>query len=403
MNFFRWVLLVLAAGSVSAAEYRVLLEFETEADFAGLHGVCQVQSYEQIPGYPIYRCVLVSSLDEASLMAQIDALPGAKTCEQSRTGSLVGLEAAGNVDQRAIMVLDDDPATSAPSTPSLYQQDFQYQTRARSAWYYTWGEGAEVAVLDTGVDYNHALLYWNMMPGGWDFVDEDPYPYDRRDNLDSNGNGLIDEGWGHGTHVAGVVVLTAPDAKILPIRVVDSDGEADMFDILQGMAHAMDRGVDVINLSMSIDTSSPLLNDMIERANAQRIVVVTSAGNNNTNQLNCPANIVGVMVVSSVDRYNYKSPFANFHDYVDVSAPGENVLSALPGGGYVYRSGTSMAAPMVSGQIALLIEWFDSLNADAHDVIPNILYTAENLNNSNPGYTWQLGWGLIDMMYALDP
>ena len=128
----------------------------------------------------------------------------------------------------------------------------------------TTGAGITVAVIDTGVDATHPTLAGVVTPGR-DFVDGDAIATDSANGVDENLNGVVDEAAGHGTHVAGIVHMIAPAAKIMPVRALDSDGNADTFRVAEGMIWAADHGAQVLNLSLGQPDLSTLLKQTAER------------------------------------------------------------------------------------------------------------------------------------------
>jgi subtilisin family serine protease len=191
----------------------------------------------------------------------------------------------------------------------------------------------------------------------WDYVDDDNDPTDRRDGKDNDNDGLTDEAFGHGTHVAGIVALVAPDATILPSRVLDADGRGNVFLVAQAIADVVEDGADVINLSFGTEdnTDSKLLKDAISHAQHQGIVVVASAGNNGSTARRFPASAHNVIAVAGAGAAaTGLASFSNRGTWVRVAAPSTDIVSAIPGGGYAAWSGTSMAAPFVSGEAALI-------------------------------------------------
>ena len=218
------------------------------------------------------------------------------------------------------------------------------------------GAGTTVAVLDTGVALDHPALAGRLVPG-YDYVDDDSDPSEASSGLDGNGNGVSDEAFGHGTFVAGIVALVAPEARVMPMRVLDSDGGGTVFLVAQAILDAVDDGATVINISLGTPEKlrSKLINDVIEYAMARQVHVVAAAGNAASDVYQYPANNEGVLSVTSVKMTEDSvSDFANFGDWVDVASPGDRVLGPVPGGRYAWWAGTSMAAPQVSAQLALL-------------------------------------------------
>lgn len=262
------------------------------------------------------------------------------------------------------------------------------------------GAGSVVAVLDTGVDFAHPNLESNLLSTGYDFVDDDFVPQDRRMNLDADGDGKLDENFGHGTHVAGAVLLVAPDAQVLPVRVLDSEGQGNIFILAEAIDHAVRAGAHIINLSLGIDVYSGLLEDAIERAGDEGVLVVAAAGNANSDLPRYPAGDDDVLGVASVDGSDFKSTFSNWGSWIDVSAPGEAVISAFPDNTYAAWSGTSMAAPLVAGQAALIKAVAPaSIKEDLTDVITR---TAFDIDLLNPDWQDKLGTGRIDLLASLN-
>lgn len=258
------------------------------------------------------------------------------------------------------------------------------------------GAGAVVAILDTGIDIAHELFDGRARPG-WDFVDDDPDPADERNGLDSDGDGMVDEAWGHGTHVAGIVAQVVPGAEIVGYRVLDSEGTGRVFAVAAAIFDATDRGVDVINLSFGLDheSKSKMLSDAVKHAKDHDVIVVAAAGNDGRGDKRFPAADKDVMSVGAQDRAGEQmASFANHGDWVEVAAPGVGVMSALPDGQYGSWSGSSMAAPFVTGQVALLA-------AIAPDAQPKKLVNAIRKSSRKPGMGYKIKHGLIDIMGSI--
>lgn len=217
------------------------------------------------------------------------------------------------------------------------------------------GAGIIVAVLDTGVDLDHPLLVDQLLPG-YDFVERDSWPEDVPNGQDEDEDALVDEAIGHGTHVAGIIAEMAPNSKILPLRVLNSDGGGTLFDIIDALVYAVDHDATVINLSMSVVEHSPLLEAAIRYA-VQHDVVVVAAAAGDENGLTYPAAYADVLAVGASNLCDYATQFSEpVAELVDLFAPGELIYSAYFNGNYAWWSGASMAAPFVSGEAALLAE-----------------------------------------------
>ncbi len=262
------------------------------------------------------------------------------------------------------------------------------------------GAGATIAVLDTGAQLDHPKLQYSFQGvARYDFVDDDADPSERLVGLDSDGNGAVDELSGHGTHVAGIVEAVAPGAGIMPLRVLDTEGYGNVFVIAEAISFAERNGADVINMSFGAAGRSDLLQEVIHKASENGVVVVAAAGNDPTTTAHYPAAGEDVIATTSVDRFGKKSAFASYGPWVDVAAPGEGIKSAFPTSTEAYMSGTSMAAPFVAGQAALIHAVNPLLTSEGiRDVISR---TARPLNDGNPNYAGLLGAGSADIGASL--
>ena len=260
------------------------------------------------------------------------------------------------------------------------------------------GHGVRVAVLDTGV-VPHDFLDGRVEAGGWDFVDQDDDPTDRRNGKDDDGDGLVDEGYGHGTFVASLILAVAPDARILPFRVLDSDSTGHASTLAAAITMAADRGVDVINLSAGMPDRVKVLQDAVQSARARGVLVIASAGNTGTDDVNFPAAISNAFSVTAVDADDRLASFASYGSEVDLSAPGVALLGAFPEevfpSGTAIWSGTSFSAALVSGGFALLRELlpFDS----GEGLLNRLADTAVPTEALNPTIGSRMGEGRLDL------
>ena len=228
------------------------------------------------------------------------------------------------------------------------------------------GTGVKIAVLDTGIDASHPALK-GKVKRRLDVIDGDFDPDDVGNGIDDDGDGHIDEAVGHGTHVAGAILLAAPDATILGYRVLNSDGQGTVFGVAEAVRHAVDAGAHVINLSFGTDKKidSQVLKDAIAYAKDNGVLVVAAAGNSSSDKKRYPAADAGIVSVGAYDpTKNELAKFASHGKWVTVAAPGVNITSTVPGGGYATWSGSSMAAPFVSAQAALLLAVDPELTLD---------------------------------------
>jgi Subtilase family len=250
------------------------------------------------------------------------------------------------------------------------------------------GAGITVAVLDTGADRVPALR--GKLLKGWNYVADNG---DTRDVPSRAGDAAV----GHGTFVAGLVALVAPKAKILPEKVLNGAGYGTVYGAAQAILDATAAGAQVINLSFGTETQPPsnLLQQAIQQAQAAGVVVVASAGNEDTNQQSYPASWPQTLSVAALDQGDAGlTSFSNYGGWVDVGAPGEDIVGPMPGGGYDIWAGTSMSAPFVSGQAALI----RSLEPSLH---PSQVFQAIE-NTSMPLPANPIHDGAINIVSSLD-
>lgn len=280
------------------------------------------------------------------------------------------------------------------------------KVQAPQAWAVTRGAGAVIAVLDTGIDLTHPDLAANVLTTGHDFVDNDNMPQDEH---------------GHGTHVSGIAAAVAdngiggsgvaPAAKILPVRVLDANGEGDADRIAAGIRYATAHHANVISLSLGEDTALGTagtvlgVNDDLHAAIAQAwaagAVIVVAAGNQSAPLCAEPAAAANVICVGATDKNDTPSYFSNSGTNSSnyVTAPGGagllfcegDIVSTFlrgkapsvcsPAAGYDYMAGTSMAAPFVSGEAALLA----SKGLRNAAIVACIKRTADHLTAASPG------------------
>ena len=268
------------------------------------------------------------------------------------------------------------------------------RVRATTAWQKSTGAGVTVAVLDTGVDATQPDLAGQVLPGF--------------DAIAGNGTADTDPN-GHGTHVAGVVAADtgnntgiaaiAPDAKILPVRVLDATGAGYMSAAAAGIVYAADHGAGVINMSFSSTTQIDALSTAVEYARGKGAVVVAAVGNDRKagSPVSYPAATGGVIAVAATNANDRIADFSTAGDYVDLAAPGTDILSTWPGGTYRTMSGTSMAAPHVAA-VAALIEAADPTLTP--DLVERVMERSAPDLGPN-GRDNDYGYGRVDATAAL--
>ncbi len=229
------------------------------------------------------------------------------------------------------------------------------RVRAPDANALTGGAGSLVATLDTGAETDHPFLAGHLETScAYDFVDDDLDPYDSSNDVDDDGDGLVDGGAGHGTMVAGIIRTIAPEAMILPVRVLDDEGRGTAFMVTEGIFHAVDAGADVLNMSLGTTSDSEAIHDGLVWARALSVAVVAAAGNDSAYAAYYPARDSLAIGVTAADSADVKAALANYHPTIDLSSPGVGILSSYRDGGYGIGTGTSFAAPFVSATLALV-------------------------------------------------
>ena len=265
------------------------------------------------------------------------------------------------------------------------------QVNLAAAQSVTRGAGITIAVLDTGVEAGHPALAGRLL-AGYNVLSPASVPADAAD-------GKLNNVVGHGTMVAGVLARIAPDAKILPVRVLDGDGVGSTAGVLEGLRWAISHGASVVNLSLGSQTPSRFLKDAIDVAKQKGVVVVAAAGNSGVEKVDYPAVESSVLCVTALDATRRRASFANYGSAVDLSAPGTGIRSSFGPASYASWSGTSFAAPFAAGAAALLRATDPTLRAD--DVIDRLEDAASDIDTQNPGLDGRLGKGLLDIGNAV--
>jgi subtilisin family serine protease len=290
------------------------------------------------------------------------------------------------------------------------------------------GEGIRIAIVDSGIALTHEDIASNIwvndaerlgLPGvdddgdgyvddvnGWDFVDNDANPTDL---------------YGHGTHVAGIaaavggnskgIIGVAPLAKVIPVRVLGSNGSGSISNVARGIEYAAKVGAQVINLSLGAMNLSgysvSILQRAVDFARSLGSIVVAAAGNSNAdvNRFS-PANLSGVIAVGATDAYDRRASFSNFGEKLFMTAPGVDILSLgtksyhigkKVTNNYYRANGTSMATPFVSGAVALLLD--QNPFASFQDIELLLAGGAKDLGK--PGWDAYYGYGRLDVAASI--
>jgi len=349
---------------------------ETMGDELKEAGVGKLDLMFELEDHIWYTAYLLKDTDVDAVLEAVRGLACVETAEYNFKYEAASVTDIENVDTNAVV---DAVSQNPQFADQWYMNDFgilEGWTHAAAS-----GNGMAkdmvVAVIDTGVDYTHTDLKANMWVNTGEI---------EGNGIDDDSNGYVDDYYGvdmtakrgsamddhgHGTHVAGIIgasnnkegiVGLAYDAKIMAIKAGDASGYFLQDNVAKSIIYAYDKGADVINMSFGGSASSIAVQDALEVAYT-RCVLVASAGNegsDNKRLPNYPAAHKYVLGVMSVGANPVESAFTNYDVYeyssveYEVYAPGEQILSTLPGDRYAKLSGTSMAAPVVSAQAAIL-------------------------------------------------
>lgn len=291
--------------------------------------------------------------------------------------------------------IPNDPYWNAQWGPQKIQADW--------AWNATLGNSSVlVAIVDTGIDYNHPDLMQNYVPLGYNWINNNSDPRDD---------------FGHGTHVAGIIaaainnsigIAGVAQVRIMAEKSFDATGYGYDNTIAEGIIHAAQKGAKIISMSFGGSDDSQLIHDAIKAAYNNGSLLVAAAGNSNTNVKMYPAAYPEVVSVAATDEFDNKASFSNFGDWIELAAPGVDIYSTLPtyqvtlnNYGYPMNygslSGTSMACPHVSGLAALVWSRYPTKTRDWLRLW--LRYTADDLGA--PGFDVDYGYGRIDARKAL--
>lgn len=268
---------------------------------------------------------------------------------ESSASSVRAMQTAGaRVEPDPVMRIPEPVGPGRVGAAAAVEQWHLAKIGAPAAWPRTRGAGATIAVLDTGVDCSHPAI---RCGGGADYVGGRP-----------QGPGLAGDPHGHGTHVAGIAADTsalgasgvAPAAVVQPMRVLDDSGSGHTSTIARAILDAGRPGV-IVNMSLGGPTGATAMRDAIAAAARAGAIIVAARGNAGSTAPVYPVCYEPVVGVAATDAADRRPPWSSYGDCTDVAAPGESIVSTWPGGGYATLSGTSMAAPVTAGTLALLV------------------------------------------------
>jgi subtilisin family serine protease len=406
-----WVLLLFGL-TIQANAAPLIVQIGPLSSITAIVGALGGSLLDSIPGTNIY-------------LLNVPVVPS------STLASLLGIqwmESNNGVTQPGFTPL------SRISVPVTVDSDwYKYQPsmlliRSADALAYSRGRGVVIADINSKVDVAHPALIGHLT-SGYDFVVGKPsgstvlnqssssfMDQSSSSFMDQSSSSFMDQfsatlldqssssfmdgtnpAYSHGTLCAGVLAVVAPESMIMPLRVFDDSGSADLFTISKAIRYAVDHGAQVINMSFGTLDNSQAIKSAITYASNRSVVLVASAGNNGTSAPQYPAAWTGVVTAAATDLWDQKATFSNYGSSVYVDAPGVNIFSTYPGGSYAVVSGTSFSAPIIAGTAALIRAQQSS------GVAAKIAAGALNIDSKNPAYAHQLGYGRIDVTAAVNP
>ena len=396
------------ARTMRYAPGQVMVKFKPALSEPLLEATSKAYGLEKLDRIPVleiykYRVPVSVSVDEV-----VQALRRNPDVEYAEPNYAARLAASPNDTffkvQYALSNTGQTIGTSGPAGTS--GDDIQ----ALEAWDETTGSAeVTIAVIDTGVDLLHPDLKAKIKSAGRDFVNDD------NDATDDNG---------HGTMVAGIAAAdtnnragiagVAWNCRILPVKVIDADGNGFYDRIVSGIRWAVDNGAMVINMSIGGEDTADILRDAVRYAHDKGVVVCAASGNEGTSVLYPAAYDAYVLAVAATDYNDTRPTWSNPGPQVDVAAPGVRIACPVPtwfwaanGGSpqdepYAFADGTSMASPHAAGLAALIAGLKPDLDADS--VMDVIRYSSDDVNSrSKSGKDDDIGYGRINMTKALVP
>jgi thermitase len=276
----------------------------------------------------------------------------------------------------------------------------QADLMALPAWQiFTGTDRITLAIIDTGIDLDHPDLAGSLI-AGYDFVNNDP---------------LADDDNGHGSHVAGIAGAIGNNnegitgvswrVKLMPVKILNSGGGGSLFALAQGINYSVAQGADVINMSLggSCAKGWDAVEEAVAAANSAGVLLVASSGNTNEATVLCPAAYAGVIAVGATDPFDerwvvHAFQGSNYGPELEVTAPGEAILSTGLNGDYVYKTGTSMAAPHVAGLASLIWSYAPALS---HNEVRQVIQESSD-DLGQAGWDQFFGYGRINAYRALE-
>ncbi|MBU1145158.1 MAG: S8 family serine peptidase [Firmicutes bacterium] len=378
--------------------YQKIISFLLLIFFVGFISFClfhsEVTSFQVVPNEYIYK---VDSIDEAYDLADTYNL----TLQSITSYNIAIFEA--NESQNESLLLSEGfqynsyssitaPPRQSTTDPYLNQQYSLELTETIDSWPLTEGSSSIlIAIIDTGIDSNHVEFVGRISSLSYNTV------------TSQVGLAAVLDDFGHGTMVAGVIAANKDNSvgiagitqntQLLVIKANNAEeGTFKDSEIIEGIYYAVEQGADIINLSLGGSYANSETEVAINYATQQGVIVVAASGNDGTDEPLYPAAFENSLSVGAIDEYQNLASYSNFGDTIDLVAPGSEIITTVPNNGYATVSGTSFAAPHVSGIIALYLSLYPE--ATLSEIRSKVLLSANDLGAV--GLDEYFGYGMIN-------
>jgi len=376
-------LLLLSGTPVLAQQFdpdHLVVEMEEGFDIEIVNSQFGTTTAQYLNQLDVYLVNAISGMELIVLAEQINGLVEVKDCHPNF------LTDPMQAVQGSLPISDLVPGEEYTTQPALaaiaLPQAHQIAT----------GAGVKVAVIDGGINYAHPAFEGRAV-SGYDYVDNDNDAFDEAGGINS----------GHGTFVAGVIHLVAPDAQIVAYRVCDTAGQSNGYLVAEAMLQALADGCRVINISMVMYGQHAAIRRAINHCYRNQCLTVVASGNDNDTIPLYPASDGLALTVAALDSGDVIADFSGYGTHIDVCAPGVEICAPYNSESFARWSGTSFAAPFASGQAALITAYEPAYSA--FHVKGCIVGSGVNIDAVNPSLTGLSGSGRIDPVasFSYDP
>lgn len=365
--------------------------------------------------------VIVQVVDSAQIIDIIDDYPGIVGIQQAGKAPFFRFDVESPFDtgfsqmllsdKRILWAEEEVPtgfhgrySSHGSSVAAIFDRSLSYNANSdiwkqvRFTQGLTGSLGVKVGIVDTGVSHRQTFLL-SKVTAQASFVESSVTADDVPSLIDTNLNGVFDEGVGHGTMVTGVIVQMSPNSPLIVAKSADSDGVGTSWSVLQGVVFCVENGAKLVNLSLGSQREIVGFGNFLDWVEQSGTVVISPIGNDNSNVSLFPAAYSNVICVAGLLPNNTKAPFSNWSPLAKVSAPASGVASAWYDGLSAVWSGTSLSAPIVTGSIAAALA--ESPNRSPEQIRKAVANSGRDIDDLNPLYRGQLG-KLLDFVGLLN-